>query len=280
MAGRLAEQQFDSNARSRAAWRHFAPHRRKVTDLALWAGLTRRRLLVLGAGNCNDLELAELAEAYEEVHLVDLDSEALDAGLAAQGLSTSETLLCHGGIDLTGALPLLERYLETPPHELEAEGLVQTLAAAEPPLPEGPFDAVISTCLLTQMIDAVTEALGAEHPSLPEVVIALRRRHLELMVARTAAGGQAVLVSDMVSSETVPGLAETPPEELKPLVQRLLEERNFFTGANPLAILQSLADEPALKARLENAALAEPWLWQQGETRSYLVFALLLERRK
>jgi hypothetical protein len=37
----------------------------------------------LGAGNGNDIDLARLLDRFEQVHLVDLDSEAVIHGVAA-----------------------------------------------------------------------------------------------------------------------------------------------------------------------------------------------------
>jgi hypothetical protein len=37
-----------------------------------------------GAGNCSDIDLARLLDRFEQVHLVDLDSEAVIHGVAAQ----------------------------------------------------------------------------------------------------------------------------------------------------------------------------------------------------
>jgi hypothetical protein len=57
------------NKSSAAAWEPFTSHREKVTAL-LTGSAAGGRLCVLGAGNCNDLDLARLLLAYAEITLV------------------------------------------------------------------------------------------------------------------------------------------------------------------------------------------------------------------
>ena len=71
---RLASQQARFNRSTRDHWPHFASHRDWIERLLVADGLGGGgRLCVLGAGNCNDLDLPALAEAFDEIHLVDLD---------------------------------------------------------------------------------------------------------------------------------------------------------------------------------------------------------------
>ena len=44
------------------------------------------RLCVLGAGNCNDLDLRRLSERFDEIHLIDLDPAALGEAVRRQGV--------------------------------------------------------------------------------------------------------------------------------------------------------------------------------------------------
>jgi hypothetical protein len=92
-------------------------------------------------------------------------------------------------------------------------------------------------------------------------------------------GGAALLVSDLVSSLTLPELAESPAPDLKTAMLRALEERNFFSGANPFVLLAELRDSPELAGLVGQAVMAEPWVWRQTGERSYLVYALALSRK-
>src|SRR5262249_3473429 len=97
--------QITFNAESRGQWDAFASHRQKVSGLlAASVDPRRSRLCILGAGNCNDLDLPELLKAHRELHLVDLDAEALVRGATRQGVAGHPSLHLIGGFDVTGML--------------------------------------------------------------------------------------------------------------------------------------------------------------------------------
>src|ERR1700733_9307107 len=72
---RFADRQIQLNRATEKSADRFAPHRRRGTALALRA--EGGPAAVLGAGNGNDVDLPALASRFEQVHLVDLDGEAL-----------------------------------------------------------------------------------------------------------------------------------------------------------------------------------------------------------
>jgi hypothetical protein len=78
-----------------------APHRKRVTREVLRLA-PRQRICVLGAGNCNDLDLVALRTTFGELHLVDVDGEALALGLERQGLSKDAGIRAHPGVDVAG----------------------------------------------------------------------------------------------------------------------------------------------------------------------------------
>ena len=100
---KAVDSQAQANRSTRDHWRYFAPHRAQIQGLILPdVGKVRhggRSLCVLGAGNCNDVDLKALTEAFEEVHLVDLDAPALEAAVERQGVKESPRMKLHGGID-------------------------------------------------------------------------------------------------------------------------------------------------------------------------------------
>src|SRR5262249_19148251 len=97
-----------NNASSRSGWERYAAHRRVVTSL-LTSGTAGGRLCVLGAGNGNDLDLPALLKAFREVHLVDLDAEALTFGTTFQKVAGHPGLRTHeidvAGVDVRGWSP-------------------------------------------------------------------------------------------------------------------------------------------------------------------------------
>jgi hypothetical protein len=270
----LTEQQVENNAASRDRWELFRPHRDRVTELLRGSPAEQpRRLCVLGAGNCNDLDLAALLAAYREVHLIDLDGEALAHGVARQGRAGHPSVRPHGGLDLTGAL---DRLTAWSPQAVLAEG--ELAACAEAPLRQirpalaGPFDVAASVCLLSQLMNAVVRTAGEKHPRFLEALRAVRAGHLRLLADLVAPGGTGVLVTDVVSSDSFPALASVREDLLPALLGQLVRERNFFHGVNPIALASFFETDPAVAPQVTGLEWVRPWLWDFGP-RVYLVCA-------
>jgi hypothetical protein len=277
---RLTSEHCRRNQFSRNCWELYAPHRGQVTQLLLQncAG-PRDRLCVLGAGNCNDLELAQLVAAYGEIHRVDLDGQAIDDGVASQQVEQSAKVFRHGGIDVTGISHRLARWSsENPPSQQDIDDCLQQVSRPAVHLP-APFDVVASVCLLTQLIDSVNLTLGERHGRFLDVVVALRQQHLLQIVQSLAAGGRALLITDVVSSQTYPQLEQTSSADLIPLIVELVRRRNFFTGVNPFVLLSILKTDPVIAPLLSRVELLPPWLWH-FPTRVYAVCAFQMHGRR
>lgn len=261
------------NLQVRDGWDRFAPHRERVTSLLLRAMTARpdgARLCLLGAGNCNDVRLPELVRHAGEVHLVDLDAEALREGAARQG---SLPLVLHGAVDVSGLVAVLECPEVRDGGAESAKRLCEAAAHFSGVRLPGPFDVTASLCLLTQLFDPIVNLLGPNHPRLWDVLEAVRRRHLQLLLELTKPGGTAVLVTDFVSSDTCPELAHVAPDALVPLVARQLAARNFFTGVHPGALVAAWQSD----SRAAQVSVVGPWLWNLGP-RHYAVCGVLAVR--
>jgi hypothetical protein len=263
------------NAESRDQWAGFSGHRVRVSKL-LGSGSEpgRTRLCVLGAGNCNDLDLPSLLDAHREVHLVDLDPAALESGVERQGLAGNPRLFLHGGLDVTGMLEAFSRWSPLVPmaaSELQAltEWPSSRVALALP----GPFDLVASTCLLSQIVGNAFVALGANHPRFLDAVSAIRLGHLRLLGQLAAPGGEAVLISDVVSSDRFPALGSMPESSLPSLLKR----RGLIHGMNPSEIVPLFRHDPWLRLQTASVRPIAPWRWTLHQ-RVYLVWALRWRR--
>jgi hypothetical protein len=219
---------------------------------------------VLGAGNCNDLNLTILTRVFDEIHLVDLDGEALAAGLSRQRVASRSGVVLHGGVDLAGLAEATAR--QNDPADTDA--LLRACHAHHPGLLETSFDVVLSAGLLTQLIDTASTLLARE--SSPEFVLTVRTAHLRILVDVLRPGGSGVLVTELVSSDTFPELNRLPAHQLGAAARKLIDDRNFFTGTNPIALTRLLASDP----HVTGVRLTEPWLWHLGAGRSYLAYAL------
>lgn len=268
----LATVHFDRNRITRGDWDAFAPHRARVTELIATAGGNRgRTLCILGAGNGNDFDLTLLAPRFDQITLVDLDDEALDHCLASQPADVAARIRVFAGVDLSGILDLLDHSHDEPLTPERIDEAIEHARRASTPSGLANYDVVASTCLLTQMIDSVATAIGADHPRFADVSLAVRDGHLKRIVEMTASSGTALLMTDFVSSDTLGELATVPEEQLESLVARAINAGNFFTGVNPAVLLHRLKADSSLDPA--GIGLYPPWRWQMGD-RIYAVCAV------
>src|SRR4051794_39766482 len=258
---RLGRRQVAFNATSRDQWEEFAEHRRCLTAvLAREATEGRSRLCVLGAGNSNDLDLTTLLAAHREVHLVDIDPEALLRGVARQGVAKHPRLHLHGGADLTAMLGVLSD--RTPmsglgPADLDA--MAAWPASRTAVVLPGGFDRVASTCLLSQILETAAYSLGRDYHQLAEAQAALRAGHLRLMARLDAPGGEAVLVTEVVSSQILAELPALDAKELAGLLPGLRCKGDYFRGVHPPGLRAALRSDPPLGPLVASVNLPPPW---------------------
>ncbi|MBC8350760.1 MAG: hypothetical protein H8E66_02155 [Planctomycetes bacterium] len=279
---RIGQLQASRNAETRDGWDCFATHREQVVRLLLNAARStdeklERRLCVLGAGNCNDLALADLAETFGHVALVDIDEEAIISGITRQGVNASEVTI-HGGVDVTGVANLMSKWLpNNPAPDNEVDACIASARKSDIPRLGSENTLVTSICLLSQLIETITFTLGANHPRFLDLLTCIRREHLRLVSDLAVPGGVIVFITDVVSSLTVPDLATAPSSDLPTLVGRAIADRNFFTGMNPFVIKRLLESEMPFAKQLTDVRLSQPWVWDLGP-RHYAVCALTATR--
>jgi len=228
----------------------YAPHRARVMGLAREAAAASGvdHLVILGAGNCNDVDLAELLEAYEAVTLVDIDAAAMARAVRPLGPAARARLHRHA-LDLGVADPALARRI------LGADGRGAS--------------AVLSATLLTQLIAGGLDGAAAGS-ALAGAAARRRRLHLSQMMRLLAPGGRGILVTDLVSSAQAGVLAGA----------RLAEccaAGTYFAGTRPREVLADMARLPRLAAgSLRRTA---PWVWTLEHPYAYLVYAASFSRR-
>lgn len=266
------------NASTHGRWDAMASHRARVMRLIEEArGKTGKTLCVMGPGNGNDIELAKLARDFEKIALVDLDQAALTRAVARLDEKLVGRVRRHCRTDLSGILPVLESWVRhRNPSDAEISAVLRTALAA--PRPDvGAFDVVASTCMLTQLIDSVYMALPTEHPRCVELVMAVRNRHLEIILELLNPGGVGLLVTDFVTTETAPELARLDELLLPRAATMWIEERSFYAGANPFGIRDYYNRSREPGPRAENAQVKGPWRWDIG-TKHLAVCAVTFRR--
>jgi hypothetical protein len=264
----------------------FDTHRQRVTDLIKQAAMLNQaggaqlgRLCVLGAGNCNDLDLVELANVFQEIVLVDIDSAAMELAVASRG---GEALRGRVHVtestDVTG---IFERLQAADVKDVNSSAVTELLAllAVNPQLPSAPFGCIVSTCLISQLLDSVILALGANHPGLVPLLLALRRQHLRAIVHNLAANGRGVFVFDFVSRQTLPNLMQIDESRLNLTLVEAINAKNFFTGLNPFAVQAELQSHADFVGLITDIQLHSPWRWDIGK-KQFAVSAISFQRKE
>jgi hypothetical protein len=271
----LVKNQICWNSKSTGKWNLYSSHREHLTRLIKSKALSHNdRLCILGAGNCNDLDLNVLVSDFRAIHLVDIDYQAMRNGLLRQGLGDSRNIFMHGGIDLSGCFQFLSKFdqnLKPSLHEvtefIQAKDISLGIGTSEP------FEVVISACLLTQLISTVINTLGNDHPQLFDFILKVRNHHLHQLLYLTKPHGWCLLATDIVSSDSAIEIMNCPEEDLLGLINHLIAHRNFFHGVNPY-IISSIFSSSEFSSQVQ---MLNPWCWDFGP-RVYAVCAIEAQR--
>jgi hypothetical protein len=197
---------------------------------------------------------------------------------------TDPRVRLHGGVDLTGVAPAMARWPAAPPTTADVAACLRALAAA--PLPDiggmlsplGPFDVLLSPCLLSQLCLFADDAMGRSHPRRREVRDAIRRRHVRQMVEWLAPGGTGLLVIDLVTTEKLGSLAHTHRDRLAEVAARTVGKADHFPGLDPDSLRADLLGDPRLAGLVAGVQPVPPWLWTLGPHKAFLVYALRFRR--
>ncbi len=274
----LSEEQFRRNELSRSAWELYQPHRERVTQLLLnlIEPDARPDVCILGAGNCNDVDLNRVLSRASHIHLVDLDEAALRAGLITQQLTIDSRIRLHGGVDVTGCVSELAG-LSPASTSAAVEGVAQRLIEQVPFRLTQRCGVVASVGLISQLVELAVKCVGTSHSQFLRLTQALRTQHLRQLFELTDAGGHILLTSEIVSSDTAPEILQTPEPQLAELTTRLINANNFFTGLHPGILLQSFQADARIAPQLKSLQLTSPWLWP-FVARTYACCAIVAQR--
>jgi hypothetical protein len=258
----------------------FASHREHVMRLITTASLALRHvhrpsISIIGAGNCQDIDLSILAKQFREIRLFDIDEASVNLASAKPLNDEDGNVRIFAPIDI--AAPLMsDEAINGHANSLSPEFL-NALEAASIPVDIPPSDVVVSTCLLSQLIDSASQIVTPDAPGFLPLIQAVRRGHLARLLVMTARGGRTLLITDLVSSDTLPDLKSIAPGELPKRMTRCLDEGNFFSGLNPAIIKHDLENIPALKQHCTSFRILPPWTWQLGP-RCFAVYAVEMVR--
>ena len=268
--------QVESNRSGVGHEGHFAGHRERLTreigERAPSGG--QGRLCLLGVGNANDVDLEALAAQFREIHLVDLDPEAVGRAVAGVSPARRSRLVVHAPVDASGIFDRLEEWARTPPVPTAIAGEVQAAVGRIVGALPGPFDVVVSCCMLTQLQLVLLEIVGERNPRFEELRAALGRIHVRTLASLLAPGGAALLVTDLTGDRIYP-LAGVPPDaDLGALMGELLAAGHVIHAAHPGLLSSEIRRDPELRAAYAVRFPVGPWLWHNGPDETFLVYAL------
>lgn len=257
------------NGRFPDNWQRYAAHRRRLMQLVEAAG-SSGKLAVFGAGNASDLELPWLLERFDEVHLIDLDGDALERARKRHGVD-SQRLVLHPGVDLSGLLEHLDDWGEEFP-EPSVLGRAAVQAAQLLCQRLGRFDVSLSTCVLSQLGLPFRRAWVASRTSWGQLTSAITSVHLATLAGVTARGG--VLVCDVATSQRSPGLDERSGDAaaLEAFVAEQVASGALALHPDPRSLLAWFS-APGLARLVAEPQVTAPWLWDLGDVRQ-LVYAV------
>lgn len=229
-------------------------HRQQVTALALAAettsafGGSARDIVIFGAGNGSDLDLPRMADSFREIHLVDLDAEALERARQALPSALRARVIPHAPLDLSGFMSRLDEWGDGFPDDATLGSTAFAAARAIVAALGRDFDVVLSTGALSQLIVPFHRCWVAPRASWERLEAAIVAVHLATLVLSTRPGGRGVLAFD------VPSLQD-------PL---------------PLALLAQL-QLPGMASLVQEPQLTSPWSWDVGDA-VQLVYGLSFRR--
>ena len=274
------------NRQLAGSWQRYQEHRTQVMALALSAetapastAASGGDIAILGAGNGSDLDVPRLAKAFHEIHLVDLDGEALERMRQDLPAALRDRVISHAPVDLSGFMNHLDEWGDSFPDDAT---LGQSAFAAARAIPAGlgrTFDVVLSTGSLSQLIVPFQRAWVMSQLNWQRMDAAITAVHLATLVGATRSGGRAALAFDVLSSKEAPALstlASRGVAELAPAIDAAVAAGKITLHPHPTALLQQL-QFPGMAPMVQEPRLTAPWFWNLGDA-VQLVYGLLFRR--
>jgi hypothetical protein len=100
------------------------------------------------------------------------------------------------------------------------------------------------------------------------------------MAENVAPGGWGILITDVASSRTVPGLETKPPGELPDLLRTLAARGRCYAGLDPVSVEAALRADPLTAWQIAVVQTLSPWLWKLGPLKTFLVYALRFRKSR
>lgn len=283
-----ATMQKSNNAETKTNHKIYTGHREHSTSLILSQG-RNGKLLILGAGNCNDVDLVSLSRQFSEMHILDIDADALSYGTKQQLGSKKSNITLHVQ-DVTQFKDAYNTIIEKPYSSTINRGieLLQTLSFPSLPKYKEYFDVVVSQCMLSQITARIYALRDKENSkSKVRLIETISKKlviaHLKELIAYLSKGSVGIVITDVVSSE---GVGEISDKRMKEILYKCYHDKsadihgkNIF-GTNIVSIFAEHKNELGSLAQFEihNPLNAPFWKWDFSETRQYIVQGFVFKK--
>lgn len=269
----ILSDQAAMNSSTARQWAMYRSHRQQIEKL-ITPALPGGRICVLGAGNCNDLDLSWLTRVYSQAHLIDLDAGSLASAIERQSTSKAASICVWAPFDLSGIGESLRNWRKSPPTDNQIRQCIERIGncASQHPWNMERFDLVLSPCVLSQILISARQSIGATHRLYVSLRDALLAHHLKMVQESIRPGGRGVIVVDLASTEDFGSAAGIEEDQLSDLMRSLIARKKCFNALTPAALTQAAR----LHLKITSPTFTAPWLWHLGLAKSFLVFALVL----
>jgi hypothetical protein len=272
---RIADRQRLANQLTRNYHERYADHRRHLMALLASVG-GGREIAILGAGNCTDLDLEQLARDFSRIHLFDLDGEALERARESFAAPARGRVMTHSAFDLSGLLGRLDEWGERFP---DVAGLQRAAAEAIHALRRRirqRFHVVLSDCILSQLLVPFRQHWLLPDPTWNLLSETITGIHLATVAGSVAEGGHGIIAFDVIDSSMAPELQGMSAHDAAALEEVVCEHSARGSIVHPSEMVRRLS-APELAPFIELPRLTGPWLWNTGDTQ--LVYGLSFDRR-
>jgi hypothetical protein len=256
----------------------YAGHRRHLSALLTSVG-PAPNIGIFGAGNCCDLDPERLTALYQEIHLIDLDAEALERGRESFPRPVRDRVVLHAGIEMSGFVDKLDTWGEAFPDDAEIGRSALIAVQAILQRVGQTFHVVLSDCVLSQLPLSYRRAWIAPRANWERLFSSITAVHLATVVGSVRPGGSGVIACDALGSKAVPELCDivdASSDTLQSFVFDRVTAKAIRLDPDPATLLRGL-QSGRLGAVVESAQVTAPWLWDTGDI--LLVFGLVFRLR-
>ena len=238
-------------------WGKAAEHRAHVLRLLQRPANQRKGIIgVFGVGDGTALDLQGLLNRFHEVHLITMDAAKTKEIIQQQKVDDRQRIFTTV-VDVSGVDDLLDEYQANPSDE-KFDALMERIYSNPAIKGLAKFDIALSVSQIPKLTIRAAHCVGDDSDKLFKIITGTKRRHIQTLLEHVNRPGAAIFVIDIVSSETVPPLAQSP-KNLPEILNQALRQGNFYAGGLPIAFDTSVQE---FAHRFDDCNVAKTWLRQ------------------